>query len=184
MIAATWQVVNWSNGTRQIRVQDGVVTEITVNTQQGYDRFVGEFFANVFEELTATGTGPGSQSLDGTLMSVIQDERNSPVCSGLQLLIAKTYAQNLGTPDPAPVTFDVKVDGFSVLAAPVTVEFTGALPNGTDDVVIPLPLAAASFYVPGLSKIELIASCGWTGNEEGGEFAPSFLGLMTLQGTV
>lgn len=184
MIAPTYNVLLWSNGTKHVRVSDGVVTEITVNTQQGYDRYTGgEYFENVFDELTATGSGPGSSPF-GTLMSKNQDERNSPVCSGLQLLIAKTYAQNAGTPDPSLVTFDVKVDGVSVLAAPVTVEFTGALPDGTDDVVIPLPLAAASFYVSGLSKIELICSGSWSGNEEGGEFPPSFLGAMTLQGTV
>ena len=76
---------------------------------------------------------------------------------------------------------DVKVDGVSVLAAPVEVEFTGSIPDGTDNVVVPLPLAGASVIVPGLSKIEVICSGSWSGNEEGGDFPPSFLGLAELE---
>lgn len=184
MIAPTFRVEKWQQGTRTIRVQDGLVTEITVNNQGGgYDRYIDQsagFVPNVFDDLTATGSGPGSEPF-GVLATAIQDESDSPSVSSMQLRFAKTYAQNLGTPDPAPLTFDVKVDGVSVLAAPVEVEFTGSIPDGTDNVVVPLPLAGASVIVPGLSKIEVICSGSWSGNLEGGEFPPSFLGLMTLE---
>lgn len=184
MIEPTWRVEKYQQGTKRTVLQDGRVDQITVNGAGGsYDIFVADsngFRSNVFEHLSVTGSGPGSSPF-GTLMTSTQDERDSPAVTSMQLRFAKTYAQNNGTPDPAPLTFDVKVDGVSVLAAPVEVEFTGSIPDGTDNVVVPLPLAGASVIVPGLSKIEVICSGSWSGNEEGGDFPPSFLGLAELE---
>ena len=182
MIAATWRTERWLQGDKKIRISDGQIVEITRDEAAGATTiFFADFVRNVFEHMSAIGSGPGAQFPAGTLMTATQDEGPSPSVSSLQLRFAKTYAQNAGTPDPAPLTFDVKVDGVSVLAAPVTVEFTGGLPNGTDDVVVPLPLAESSFIVPGLTKIEVICSGSWSGDEEGGEFSPSFLGLAELE---
>jgi hypothetical protein len=178
MITPVYRIEPWSQGTKRFNVGTGICNQIIRNEADGASTiFEGfTFVADPFAAgiLHANGGGPGViRPTFGwvTLVETVTDERETRLAN-LNLTVATALAQNLGTPDPATIMFDLLVDGVSVLSAPVslTIPSTGFK--------VALPLLDPTARIPGLTKVTVKYNVDWSGDEEeGGEYAPSFTNL-------